>query len=275
MENIRIISRNKEIIELSFKILGNIFNISAKNLPKPTTFSQPNSPVLEDADLKNNLIILDLTSIRIVEDYFKNTQDFFYSYDAKNYNIKIKENEADFKDNTANSTSQYDASQYDHRLIEELKNVQTPKLLVINFDIAPILLKNIISYEDVIFINQIKEELFLRVNLIIIKYRVEDLKNLIIVDDLVINNEKYEVSVRGNIIELTFKEYKLLKLLIQNENKVLTRNILLSKIWDYDFFGGTRTVDVHIRRIRAKLPSPYDQMLKTVRNVGYIFSRKI
>ncbi|MCL4386728.1 MAG: winged helix-turn-helix domain-containing protein, partial [Cyanobacteria bacterium] len=87
--------------------------------------------------------------------------------------------------------------------------------------------------------------------------------------------EKYELSIEGQIIELTFKEFEMLKYLVQNEDKVFSRNILLSKIWGYDFYGGNRTVDVHMRRIRSKLPSPYDQMLKTIRNVGYMFSQKI
>ena len=92
---------------------------------------------------------------------------------------------------------------------------------------------------------------------------------------MVINLEKYELTVKGIVVELTFKEFEMLKYLIINVNKVFSRNILLSKIWGYDFYGGNRTVDVHMRRIRSKLPSPYDLMFKTVRNVGYMFSQKI
>jgi len=71
---------------------------------------------------------------------------------------------------------------------------------------------------------------------------------------------------------LTFKEYELLKILLENQNKVCSRNKLLSVIWGYDFYGGSRTVDVHMKRLRSKLDTPYNLMLKTIRNVGYMFS---
>jgi DNA-binding response OmpR family regulator len=80
------------------------------------------------------------------------------------------------------------------------------------------------------------------------------------------------LAVNGLSIELTFKEYELLKILLENQNKVLSRNKLLSVVWGYDFYGGSRTVDVHMRRLRSKLDAPYNLMLKTVRNVGYMFS---
>ena len=82
----------------------------------------------------------------------------------------------------------------------------------------------------------------------------------------------YEVTVEGRIVELTFKEYELLKLLTSNRGRVYTREALLNRIWGYDYYGGDRTVDVHMRRLRAKIPSPYNNMLKTIRNVGYMFS---
>jgi DNA-binding response OmpR family regulator len=89
---------------------------------------------------------------------------------------------------------------------------------------------------------------------------------------LVLNLDKYELTVNDNEVELTFKEYELLKLLLENPDKVYSRNKLLSIVWGYDFYGGSRTVDVHMRRLRSKLELPYSDMLKTVRNVGYMFS---
>ena len=68
-----------------------------------------------------------------------------------------------------------------------------------------------------------------------------------------IDLEKYEVTLAGNIIELTFKEYELLKLLASNKGRVYTREALLNKIWGYDYYGGDRTVDVHVRRLRSKI----------------------
>ena len=97
-------------------------------------------------------------------------------------------------------------------------------------------------------------------------------ENCLIFRDLVLNLDKYELSINGEGIELTYKEYELLKLLLENPNKVFSRNNLLSKVWGYDFYGGSRTVDVHMRRLRSKLVAPYIDMLKTVRNVGYMFS---
>jgi len=71
---------------------------------------------------------------------------------------------------------------------------------------------------------------------------------------------------------LTFKEFEMLKLFMQNENRVFTRMDLLSTVWGYDYYGGSRTVDVHMRKLRAKIPPPYNNMLTTIRNVGYMFS---
>lgn len=94
-------------------------------------------------------------------------------------------------------------------------------------------------------------------------------KNLLQVDDLVINTAKYEVLIEGSPLELTYKEYELLKFLVTHPDRVWTRQALLNRIWEYDYFGGTRTVDVHIRRLRAKLGAKYSEYLQTVRHVGY------
>ena len=88
--------------------------------------------------------------------------------------------------------------------------------------------------------------------------------------EIAINRERFEVRVRGEVIDLTFKEFELLAYLAERPGKVCSRSMLLSEVWGYDFFGGTRTVDVHIRRLRAKLAHEAD-MIETVRNVGYRF----
>lgn len=87
--------------------------------------------------------------------------------------------------------------------------------------------------------------------------------------ELVIDTSAYTARVRGRALDLTYKEFELLKHLVQNPGRVLTRAQLLQEVWGYDYFGGTRTVDVHIRRLRAKLGVEHDQMIGTVRNVGY------
>ncbi len=89
------------------------------------------------------------------------------------------------------------------------------------------------------------------------------------VGDLVIDEESYQVRLRGQPLDLTFKEFELLKALANAPNRVFTRELLLQEVWGYDYFGGSRTVDVHIRRLRAKLGSEHEQMIVTVRGVGY------
>jgi DNA-binding response OmpR family regulator len=87
--------------------------------------------------------------------------------------------------------------------------------------------------------------------------------------DLLIDDSTYTARLRGRPLDLTYKEFELLKYLAQHAGRVFTRAQLLQEVWGYDFFGGTRTVDVHVRRLRAKLGPEHEQMIGTVRNVGY------
>ena len=89
--------------------------------------------------------------------------------------------------------------------------------------------------------------------------------------DLVIDESTYTARLRGRPLDLTYKEFELLKFLAQHPGRVFTRDQLLREVWGYDYFGGTRTVDVHVRRLRAKLGSEYESMIGTVRQVGYKF----
>lgn len=91
------------------------------------------------------------------------------------------------------------------------------------------------------------------------------------VGELVIDTAGYSARVRGQVLNLTYKEFELLRHLAQHPGRVLTRAQLLDEVWGYDYYGGTRTVDVHIRRLRAKLGAEHDQLIGTVRNVGYRF----
>ena len=90
---------------------------------------------------------------------------------------------------------------------------------------------------------------------------------------LVIDLARCEVSLGGKPIMLTFKEYQLLKFLASNKGKVFTREALLSKVWGYDYYGGDRTVDVHIRRLRGKIEDANHTFIETVRNIGYKFKK--
>jgi len=89
--------------------------------------------------------------------------------------------------------------------------------------------------------------------------------------DLVIDETTYSARVGGRLLDLTYKEFELIKHLAQHPGRVFTRAQLLQDVWGYDYFGGTRTVDVHVRRLRAKLGSEHEVLIGTVRNVGYRF----
>lgn len=93
--------------------------------------------------------------------------------------------------------------------------------------------------------------------------------SVVTVGDLTVEEETYTARLRGRTLELTYKEFELLKFLAQHPGRVFTREQLVSEVWGYDFFGGTRTVDVHVRRLRAKLGPEHESLIGTVRNVGY------
>ncbi len=92
---------------------------------------------------------------------------------------------------------------------------------------------------------------------------------LISLGELTIEEDTYTARLRGRPLELTYKEFELLKFLAQHPGRVFTREQLVTEVWGYDFFGGTRTVDVHVRRLRAKLGPEHEALIGTVRNVGY------
>jgi DNA-binding response OmpR family regulator len=91
--------------------------------------------------------------------------------------------------------------------------------------------------------------------------------------EVVIDGDSYTAKIKGRTLDLTFKEFELLKYLAQHPGRVFSRSQLLQEIWGYDYFGGTRTVDVHIRRLRSKLGPEFESVIDTVRNVGYRFSQ--
>jgi DNA-binding response OmpR family regulator len=90
--------------------------------------------------------------------------------------------------------------------------------------------------------------------------------------EISIDEDSYTAKIKGRTLDLTFKEFELLKYLAQHPGRVFSRSQLLQEIWGYDYFGGTRTVDVHIRRLRSKLGPEFEAIIDTVRNVGYRFA---
>ena len=90
---------------------------------------------------------------------------------------------------------------------------------------------------------------------------------------LILNLETYQAAITGRPLDLTYMEYELLKFLATHPGKVFTREMLLSRVWGYEYYGGARTVDVHVRRLRAKLGEEHASLIQTVRSVGYRFGQ--
>lgn len=117
-------------------------------------------------------------------------------------------------------------------------------------------------------------ELLLRVHGILRRRTSVNAENVLSCGDLVIDLANYKVTLEGRAIELTYKEYELLRFLASNRDKVFTREALLNRVWGYDYFGGARTVDVHIRRLRSKIEDRGHSFVETIRNVGYRFHER-
>ena len=111
-------------------------------------------------------------------------------------------------------------------------------------------------------------ELITRVKAVLRRTEPEIVKK-IKMDNIVLDDERHEVTVNRNVIDLTFKEYELLKLLMQNAGIVMSRDVIMERVWDTGFEGETRTVDMHIKTLRKKLGES-GNLIKTVRNVGYV-----
>ena len=117
------------------------------------------------------------------------------------------------------------------------------------------------------------DELAARVRRLLKRAKGVDLGETIRAGDLVVDLARCEVSVSGRPVELVFREYELLRFLMANRGRVFSRQALLNKVWGYDYFGGDRTVDVHIRRLRSKIEDAKHTFIDTVRNIGYRFRR--
>ncbi|HSP55770.1 MAG TPA: response regulator transcription factor [Dehalococcoidia bacterium] len=125
--------------------------------------------------------------------------------------------------------------------------------------------------DDFVLAGASAEELLARIRQVVWKRHRVDTRNVLKCGDLVMDLANYTVHVAGHPVELTFKEYELLRYLATNQGRVVNRETLLSKVWGYDFYGGARTVDVHIRRLRSKIEDRHNSFIDTVRNVGYRF----
>ena len=127
------------------------------------------------------------------------------------------------------------------------------------------------GFDDFLVYPALTEEITARLRRAIwLKSGIES-DNTLRAGDLHIDLANYKVFVAGRPVDLTYKEYELLRFLATNRDKVFTREALLNRVWGYDFYGGARTVDVHIRRLRSKIEDRSHTFIETVRNVGYRF----
>ena len=143
----------------------------------------------------------------------------------------------------------------------------------------PVLLMLRIAYLDILDIEWFfdefiiypfrKGELCARINNIVQNKKIQDDENIISVGNLLINISEYSVYLDNIKQNFTYKEFELLRFLAQNRGVVFSRQELLNRIWGLDYIGGTRTVDVHIRRLRGKLGNEFNSIIETVRNIGY------
>ena len=125
--------------------------------------------------------------------------------------------------------------------------------------------------DDVVLLDAGPAELDARIRLAIGRAQSTQPSERIQTSGVVIDEASYSAKVHGRTLDLTYKEFELLRFLAAHPSRVFTREQLLSEVWGYDYFGGTRTVDVHVRRLRAKL-GDLDSLIGTVRNVGYRFN---
>ena len=151
----------------------------------------------------------------------------------------------------------------------ESSNKRTPALIIVdeeNFNQTVDLIKNpnieIISNKSTV------DEFGARVRALI----GDSTSDVLEFKDLVINLKTFEAKVNEELLDLTFMEYELLKYFVENQDNVWSREQLLKEVWDYDYFGGARTVDVHVRRLRSKLGNHRANWIKTVHSVGYKFN---
>ena len=124
---------------------------------------------------------------------------------------------------------------------------------------------------EVCFLPCTPEEVLLRLNTVMSRTVEAESNTLIVHGHLVIDSDRYEVTLRGRKVDLTYKEYELLKYLASNPERVFSREALLRSVWEYNYFVGTRTVDVHIRRLRSKIDDVTHHFIETQWNVGYRF----
>lgn len=161
------------------------------------------------------------------------------------------------------------------RYLEETGAPNRPAVLAVVDPARPAGFEPSLGLDDFVSAFASEEEITLRVRQAVWRRTGVDSSNLLRCGDLEMDLANYTVHIGGQPVDLTYKEYELLRFLATNADRVFNRETLLNKVWGYDFYGGGRTVDVHIRRLRSKIEDRHHTFIETVRNVGYRFRARL
>jgi DNA-binding response OmpR family regulator len=167
------------------------------------------------------------------------------------------------------ATSELGAAEEAARRLALAWEIGLPPIVVVVDDDSISRFRFELGADDFVLADANAQEISARLALVARRSGHGDEPTSIRVGDLIVNPENYQVYVRGRPLDLTYKEFELLKFLAQRPGRVCDRDLLLREVWGYDYYGGTRTVDVHVRRLRAKLGAEHEALIETIRNVGY------
>ena len=201
--------------------------------------------------------------------------DCSVTYDGSNFSSKLKKQACDvlLVDIDGSSASDYPESMLE-QLLELRMTRRLPAIALISDEGLAHLDSNL-AVDDFVVKPWNLTEVVTRAKRVIKQTKNAQNSDLIKCGDLLIDVAKCEVSIDGKQLALTFKEYELLKFLARNKGRVFTRETLLNEVWGYDYYGGDRTVDVHITRLRSKLGNSTNIYIQTVRNIGYKLSTEV
>ena len=205
----------------------------------------------------------DLNSMHFSSFKASNSMDIIGEARAKDINLLL----ADFDSAWTKSRLEYLWNQ-----LRDLKQANNIKIITLIGEDDLVNVQAGIFPDDFVIKPYKGPELGARIKRLIAHYDYSIGHDIIASGDLEINTASCEVTISGMPLILTHKEYELLKFLASNKDRVFTREVLLEQVWGYDYYGGDRTVDVHIRRLRSKLNDTDSSYIKTVRNIGYKFS---
>lgn len=166
-------------------------------------------------------------------------------------------------------TGDIDAAEEATRSLSMAWEIGLPPIIVVVDEEGAARFRFEVGADDFLLTEASMAEISARLALLSRRTGRSDQETVIKVGDLTVNPDNYQVYVHGRPLDLTYKEFELLKFLAQRPGRVCDRDLLLREVWGYDYYGGTRTVDVHIRRLRAKLGAEHETLIETIRNVGY------